>query len=212
MISFVRFKKKLSSNLTEIPEGLKRDNFETLTGLRGIAILIVLFYHLGLNHFLSPFGIFLNGRLGVDIFFILSGFLITTSILKEKINTGKILIKKFYIKRLIRILPLAYVFLITVFILNHFFSLDIGLKSYLCGFLFLKNMPVNGIHDHWTEHLWSLSVEFQFYLVFPFLVLLMTNKIQTVLITTLILIFAFFIVEMKYDFFSRLDSIQSVFI
>jgi peptidoglycan/LPS O-acetylase OafA/YrhL len=116
------------------------------------------------------------GRLGVDIFFVLSGFLITTILLKEKIALGHISLKKFYRRRALRILPAAYTFLLVMVLVNHFFYCEISFKSFACSFLFLKNLPIRGISDHWTNHFWSLSVEEQFYLFFPVLLIFNVNK------------------------------------
>src|SRR3569623_1078727 len=87
---------KLSADITDIPGYLGSNNYPALTGIRGIAIIIVLLYHLGINRLLRHFDGWLFGRTGVDIFIVLSGFLITTLLIKEKISTGNIALKQFY--------------------------------------------------------------------------------------------------------------------
>lgn len=154
-----------------VPEYLRDKTYPALTGIRGLAIILVLLYHLGINHFLRQINGWLTGRTGVDIFFVLSGFLITTILIKEKINTDQISLRKFYLRRALRIIPVAYVFLLVMIILNDLFQLNISTISFISGFLFIKNLPINGIHDHWTGHFWSLSVEEQFYLLFPLIIL-----------------------------------------
>jgi peptidoglycan/LPS O-acetylase OafA/YrhL len=61
-------------------------------------------------------------------------------------------------------------------LVNFILHLNITPKSFLYGFLYLKNLPVNGINDHWTEHLWSVSIEAQFYLFVPLLMFININK------------------------------------
>ena len=153
-----------------IPEYLQNKTYPALTGLRGLAIVLVLLYHLGINHFLRQINGWLTGRTGVDIFFVLSGFLISTILIKEKIITNRISLKKFYTRRALRIIPVAYLFLLVMILLNNVFRLGITGNSFLTGFLLLKNMPIGNIHDYWTGHFWSLSVEEQFYLFFPLLI------------------------------------------
>jgi peptidoglycan/LPS O-acetylase OafA/YrhL len=173
---YQNLKLKLSAEIVEVPSILKVDFFPALTGLRGVAILIVLLYHLGINRFLREFDCWILGRLGVDIFFVLSGFLITTILLKEKIARKNISLNNFYRKRTLRILPVAYSFLLVMIILNYFFKCNISFKSFVCSFILIKNLPFHGIEDHWTNHFWSLSVEEQFYLFFPILIIFDINK------------------------------------
>jgi len=167
---------RLSAEITAIPAFLEGKNYPALTGVRGVAIVIVLLYHLGINRLLRHFDGWLFGRMGVDIFFVLSGFLITTLLIREKIESGHIVLKQFYIRRALRIVPVAYLFLVVMLLVNHFFRFGINTKSFICGFLYLKNLPINGINDHWTTHLWSVSVEVQFYLLFPLLLWNDINK------------------------------------
>jgi peptidoglycan/LPS O-acetylase OafA/YrhL len=183
MSYLTRLKLKLIGEINAIPQFLQGNYFTELAGLRGIAIILVLLYHLGINHFLRRYNCWILGRLGVDIFFVLSGFLITTILLKEKVRTQHISLRKFYIRRALRIMPVAYLYLIVIIIINYIFHLNIGYKSFISGFLYLKNLPISGINDTFTEHFWSLSVEEQFYLFFPLLLVITINK--TTLIASL---------------------------
>lgn len=174
-----------------IPEYLQETTYPALTGIRGLAIILVLLYHLGINHFLRQYNSWLTGRAGVDIFFVLSGFLISTLLIKEKINHGQVSLKNFYIRRALRILPVAYLYLAVMIFLNQGFHLGITRNSFISGFLFLKNLP-GDIHDHWTGHFWSLSVEEQFYLFFPLLVIWMDlNKLFILINSALSLVLLF---------------------
>jgi peptidoglycan/LPS O-acetylase OafA/YrhL len=185
-------KSKLLSEISSIPHFLQADNYPALTGIRGVAIIIVLLYHLALNRFLRVFNWWIFGQLGVDIFFVLSGFLITTLLIKEKVKTNRISVRKFYIRRALRIIPVAYLFLVVMVVINHFFKLHLTATNFISSFLYIKNLPFVGFNDDWTGHFWSLSIEEQFYLIFPLLLLINIKKttIAAVIIVLGTLIFS----------------------
>lgn len=144
----------------------------SLDGLRCFSILFVIVAHLSvhnpgmLGEGLSP--LFASGLFGVHVFFVISGFIITTLLLNEQERTGSISLGRFYLRRVLRILPLAYSFLLVLLLLNTFCHLAIRSLSFATAFSFLKN--IGGLPGDWyTEHYWSLSVEEQYYLLFPFL-------------------------------------------
>jgi len=158
---------QLFAEITAIPEILQPQYLPSLNGFRAISILFVLMDHFS-NNFShkSDYKILFIGNLGVNIFFVISGFLITTLLLKEKINTGNISLKKFYIRRFLRIVPVSYLFIICLIGLNFIFNLNISLLGFIGAFLFLGNIGL--FHNNWyTSHYWSLAFEEQFYLVFP---------------------------------------------
>ena len=98
--------------MIEIPSSLNNKKFPSLDGLRGISIIFVI-----LSHFIfySEFVAKTNlGVIGVEIFFVISGFLISTLLLKEQIINGGISLRKFYIRRALRILPVVFLFLTTL--------------------------------------------------------------------------------------------------
>lgn len=151
----------------------KRPHYPALDGLRGVAILLVVFFH---NFGFISYSVF--GWLGVDLFFVLSGYLITDILLNTV--TQKNFLKNFYARRALRIFPLYYLFLfISFFLLPLFNSLKTELQFYidhqwwlwlyLQNWLYSFNTPPN---TSFLNHLWSLAVEEQFYLIWPFLILL----------------------------------------
>jgi peptidoglycan/LPS O-acetylase OafA/YrhL len=160
-------KLKLFEDITEVPALLQCSHYPSLDGLRGIAVLIVVLAHFGINHILRPYHLNINSDTGVDIFFVLSGFLITTLLLKEKLKNGNISLKRFYIRRLLRILPAAYLFLIVLGGLNFFYGLRISFLDFITSILFLKNLPLK--NEPYTAHFWTLAIEMQFYFIFPYL-------------------------------------------
>jgi peptidoglycan/LPS O-acetylase OafA/YrhL len=159
-----------------------------LDGLRGLAILLVFFYHYagGLQHTahsksMHLFGaIFGFGWSGVDLFFVLSGFLITGILFDTQDDPAYY--KKFYVRRSLRIFPIYYIFL-GVYGLLAFLRLDGHFHLGHSAFLFYLGYPAILIWPalesvspsvHFT-HLWSLCAEEQFYLVWPWVV----SKLRT---------------------------------
>lgn len=149
---------------------------EDIDGLRAFAVLSVVFFHLG---FLP------NGYLGVDIFFVISGYLITSIIYAETLN-GKFCVWDFYLRRIRRIVPLLLFTTSLALVAGYFFMLPDDLDN-LGQAVFASNLSANNIlmyitsSDYWASrndykplmHTWSLGVEEQFYLLFPFLFLLL---------------------------------------
>ena len=133
----------------------------SLDGLRAISISLVVVGHLAYAgrapHFLS-----LYANLGVRIFFVISGYLITSILLREYSRTGTISLRDFYIRRAYRIFPAAccFIFVIVLFYWRMLRWYDIGAALlYLVNFDFVRPWIIG--------HLWSLSVEEQFYFLWP---------------------------------------------
>lgn len=157
-------------------------HYPALDGLRGIAILLVVFYH---NFGFTDY--FFFGWLGVDLFFVLSGFLITDILLKTVNTPGYF--KNFYAKRILRIFPLYYLSLfIFLVILPHLknFPLDFSYYinnqwwfwAYLQNWFLIFHNPGNNTTA--IQHFWSLAVEEQFYLLWP-LIIFLIKKPKTLL-------------------------------
>jgi peptidoglycan/LPS O-acetylase OafA/YrhL len=151
-----------------------------LQGLRGIAILLVIFDHL-LGKY-SPTGLAGNvtsfmhlGGIGVELFFVLSGFLITGNLLREREAKGRIALGKFYLGRAYRIFPAFYTYLAVVALIAvvGWSSVD-GYEIAASGLFVWNYAP--GTEAESLEHTWSLSVEEQFYLLWPLLLILLKPK------------------------------------
>ena len=164
-------KSKLFAGITSIPDVLKPSYFPFMDGMRALAIISVILCHVFRN---TEWLMYVDGSIGVHVFFILSGFLITTLLLKEKIKYGNVSFKNFYGRRVLRIFPVAYLFILTLVLLNTIFKLNISPVSFLASIFYVKNFPVG--HDWYTGHFWTLSVEEQFYLFAPVLLIVNTNK------------------------------------
>lgn len=162
--------------------------FDQLNGIRFIAVLLVL-----LDHWLIPINPFsFLGHLGVVIFFVLSGFLITRILFQNaddcQLNHSSIFVKivRFMYRRSLRIFPIYFLLLLigALFSLSNFRSLWPYLVFYLPNFYIMTNGTWLGIWDH----LWSLAVEEQYYLFFPYFILLIAPRRYPLLFILMLLI------------------------
>jgi len=149
----------------------------SLDGIRAIAVVAVLIFH-GSSLWLP------GGFLGVDVFFVLSGFLITSILLREVETTGKLNFKQFYLRRARRLLPALFAVLIATAIIAMVFAHDAAAR--VQSDIFASLAYITNWANIWSgqsyfdaigrppllQHLWSLAVEEQFYLVWPTVLLL----------------------------------------
>lgn len=154
------------------------EKFHGLDHLRALAILLVFIFHYtilskGEPSWLATMSSF--GWTGVDLFFVLSGFLIALPLFKAIGNSQPISLRTFFIKRTLRILP-VYWFTLLIYVLFPFFREKESLPSLLKFLTFTQNFGLN-IKTHGTfSHAWSLCVEEHFYILFPFLLLWMQGR------------------------------------
>src|SRR5215210_240487 len=138
--------------------------FNALQQLRTISVLLVLAYHMQ-----DPLWGPLRGFLGVTVFFVISGFLITTLLLREEARTGSVSLKRFYIRRVFRILPIYYL----TFLLFAVLILGLGLGSEVDRFEDALPYFVSYQNEFAPAapfgHSWSLAIEEKYYLAWPLL-------------------------------------------
>lgn len=156
----------------EIKEEIKFSHFPVLDGVRGIAVLIVMLYHL---EYLLPewHSVLKGGFLGVDVFFVMSGFLITSILIKEHSKTGNINLKNFYLRRFLRLAPALWFFLIIICLFGYtilpFYQAELLYKNnnFIYAALYLMNwhQVINRVETGNLNHTWSLAIEEQFYII-----------------------------------------------
>jgi peptidoglycan/LPS O-acetylase OafA/YrhL len=146
----------------------KDKNLPSLDGLRAISIILVLVGHLsGTRGFGNlDLGIGNYAHLGVVVFFVISGFLISSLLISEHKKNGRVSLKLFYARRALRIFPASYCYLSCICILWIIGIVHIGSSDLWHSLSYTVNYMPN---PSWQiGHLWSLSVEEQFYLIWPF--------------------------------------------
>ncbi len=181
---------------------------EGLDGLRAIAVLMVFAYHLRL-----PFA--KCGLLGVTVFFVISGFLITRILISEIEHTGTIDLKQFWIKRIRRILPAILTVILALIFVSAICNRVLFTKT--CQDLLSVIFCYNNWHQIFNQasyfenagapsplmHCWSLAIEAQFYLFYPLLLLLFTRfrngKKMTCGVTALLAVISFALMWILFD-------------
>lgn len=162
------FDSKMPDHQTPGPWG--SGQMPSLDGWRALSILLVLGSHcthtFNFPAAWSPaFNWLFDGDLGVRCFFVISGFLITTLMLREAATLGRLDLKGFYIRRSIRILPVYFAFLAFAGLLQRFTAFELPARQWLHLLTFTANF--SSIGTWLTGHTWSLSCEEQFYLLWP---------------------------------------------
>ena len=147
-----------------------------IDGLRALAVVLVLFFHL-------EFAPFTGGFIGVDVFYVISGFLIT-SIIKNDIELGRFSLKSFYMRRARRLLPAVFFTVAACFVVAGFLFTPFHYQSFansaISAVLAVSNIQFWYESDYFDIgarvkpllHTWSLSVEWQFYLIWPSMLML----------------------------------------
>lgn len=174
---------------------MQNSNFRyDINGLRAYAVVLVVLFHFGILGFSAGF-------IGVDIFFVISGFLMTSIVIKS-LEKGNFSLLNFYLSRGIRIVPALLVVSIILLILGWFFLLPPDYRAlgkhtfssinFFSNLIYWKESGYfdTSSHNKALLHTWSLSVEWQFYLVFPILVGLLYKLKKSKLFLFIVFIFA----------------------
>lgn len=156
----------------------------TLDGWRGVAISLVLLDHTVLamrTTYHVPTWMFAIGQHGVTIFFVLSGYLITSRLMAERAATGRVDLREFYRRRFLRLMPAAWCYLglaALITMVQH----NGGWWDIVAALLFFRNyVDLSGGHEL-TGHFWSLSIEEQFYLVWPAVLIALPARVAVALL------------------------------
>jgi peptidoglycan/LPS O-acetylase OafA/YrhL len=180
--------------------------FPELDGLRFVAFMMVYLFHEGIPAELlvrlighAPARALLqNGGFGVQLFFILSGYLIAALLLREEARYGRIALRAFWVRRILRIWPLYYLVVAIGFFLIPRIIRDVGTESYfdlisthyLAFLTFLGNWTmalVNPVPYRWISILWSVCVEEQFYLIVPLLFVVVASRYRRLVVAVLMI-------------------------
>lgn len=169
MTQFLQKKELLDARLTQRMDAKYRPDID---GLRAVAVILVLIFHGGLS-------LFPSGFIGVDIFFVISGYLIT-SIISQSIDAGNFSFAKFYARRLWRLQPAMIALLLVSSVLAAIFYLPTDFMDFLRSAKYTSLITSNQFFERTTTgyavpdtaqllllHTWSLSIEWQWYLVLP---------------------------------------------
>src|SRR5579883_2068808 len=157
---------------TPKPPNASNKHIPELDALRGLAALVVVVYHLRSHKIVF-------GWAAVDLFFVLSGFLITTIILSNTL--GGQFFKGFYARRSLRIWPIYYLSLLAFALINPFLPRPYAISDALPYYL----TYTQNVHYYWSDtgpflrpfgHTWTLAIEEQFYLIWPLLIFLVGRR------------------------------------
>lgn len=152
-----------------------------LDAVRAIAVLLVLVWHgFPYDHLINRVP---NGPIGVNMFFVLSGFLISRILMSDKVKAEQegisrfLVFKNFFFRRALRIFPIYYLLIFVLWIINGYAGSNIEANigyflTYTSNFYFFKIQNWDGV----LSHTWSLSIEEQFYLVWPWVILFINKK------------------------------------
>jgi peptidoglycan/LPS O-acetylase OafA/YrhL len=168
-------------------KSLKSGHLKGLDGFRGVAIFLVVLFH-------SRLAGTYTGFIGVDMFFVLSGYLITRLLVEEWEQTNRVSLKRFYVRRCLRLLPALLVLLICFVVISWVcFSRKAGLQAIresLVAFFYMMNWA-RALHISDSialGHTWTLSIEEQFYLIWPCLLMFLIRHVSRPTLINLLLL------------------------
>lgn len=183
-------------------------------GIRGLAVLSVVFTHVWVWGYLAEKGWLtektmplVTGTTGVQAFFVLSGFLITMLLLREREKTGTVSLLNFYTRRTLRILPLYVLFLILITVIHIVGNSVTSWQSLSYAYMYIYNFVPRHGYTSVLGHTWSLAVEEHFYLIWP----LIFVKLQRRNVLTALLVG--FIVSscIVFNLLQRVDPLSSAY-
>jgi peptidoglycan/LPS O-acetylase OafA/YrhL len=192
-----------------------------IDGLRAISVFAIIIYH---ANFFFDGSLFSGGFIGVDIFFVISGYLITSLIIKEILKTNQFSFKYFYERRIRRILPVLFFIIIATSITSYFILLPSSLidlaKSVFSIIFFSSNIYFWVTGNKYGDesellrpllHTWSLSVEEQFYILFPIFLVIIIKHFKQGHAAIIFIIFSFSLIFAQWSSTSDLKITYTFF-
>lgn len=158
------------NNQERLQQAFNKPRLPALDGLRAIAAMLVVFSHMGYRWSGASFGVL--------VFFVLSGFLITRLLIAEEQERGQISLKSFYARRSLRIFPAFYFYWFLLVIPLLIFHKRLVVPQAVSSFFYVNNyyQALRGDPETGLSHTWSLAIEEQFYLLWPFIFLALRNN------------------------------------
>lgn len=191
----------------------KSNRILELDGLRAFAVIVVIFHHMACyaKCLWVPAGRLMSiaetvGTNGVSVFFVISGFIITSLLIRENEQSGSVSLSAFYARRFFRIVPPFAVYALTIFTLSSAGLVVAGSRALLAATFFLGD---TGLVNEWLiGHTWNLSVEEQFYILFPLLlcVWLGCSKRPAIFAVAVMFAFSLFSLKIARELGERFDS------
>lgn len=157
---------------TQLQSGLAERQIPMIGGMRAIAVFLVIIFHSGFER--------VPGGLGVLVFFVISGFLITWLLLKENTRNGTVSLSRFYARRSLRIFPAFYAYALIAIVLMAVLHKQIPWASVVPSLFYVENYFQAWYGDPGTafSHSWSLGIEEQFYLFWPLLFVAIRKRLD----------------------------------
>ena len=185
---------------SDLQSKLSLSHIPALDGIRAIAVFLVIFYHFGF--------LWAPGGLGVVIFFVLSGFLITWLLLKENEKYGDVSLKRFYQRRILRIFPAFYVYWAALVFLLLVKGKTVLWPHAISAFFYVSDYynAILGDPNNGFSHTWSLAIEEQFYLLWPPTFFLLRNDLKKMTRFLVILIGAVWLHRLVLYFIFHVDQ------
>src|SRR5213082_1926111 len=168
------------------PRFRNRERQAGLDLLRALAIIVVVVYHAALFGFKLPGGVDRFGWIGVDLFFVLSGYLIGGQLLAELARSERLNLARFYARRALRIMPAYFVILTIYFSLPAWREYPDNAQPLWKFLLSIQNIALHG--GTAFSHAWSLAVEDQFYLALPFILLFLFRRPRAAILTPCLIV------------------------
>src|ERR1043166_2450391 len=168
------------------PRFTYRERQPGLDLLRALAIIVVVIYHAGLFGFKSPGQVDRFGWIGVDLFFVLSGYLIGGQLLAPLARNQSINLGRFFARRALRIMPAYFVVLAIYFLLPSWREYPDMAQPLWKFLLSIQNVALHG--GTAFSHAWSLAVEDQFYFALPFILLVLNNRPRAAIIFACVIV------------------------